>query len=70
MKYNEDIVYSNKHFSKVAGVSVLETNSLESHLLVLLKYELFISEEQYKECLEYLLSTVFGENISTSFDIR
>jgi hypothetical protein len=61
MKYNEDIVYSNNHFSKVAGVSILEVNFLESHLLELLSYELFISEEQYKECLDYLLNSIMEE---------
>ncbi len=62
MKYNEDIVYSNKHFSKVAGVTILEVNSLESHFISLLNYELFISENQYKECLDYLMISVFGES--------
>ena len=54
VKYNEDIIYDNSFYSKVAGVPAEELISLEKAFLKMIGFELFISDEIYKKYCDYL----------------
>lgn len=54
MKYNEDNCFSMNHYCKVVGVDKLELVKLEYCFLQLIEYDLFISDELYNQCNEYL----------------
>ena len=54
IKYNEDIIYDTKFYSKVAGVSVEELKILESAFLKIIDFQLFVSEELYNKYYNYL----------------
>lgn len=53
-KYNEDHIYDNLYYSKVAGVPVSELNSLESKFLEVINYELFVPDVIYKKYNKFL----------------
>mmetsp|Transcript_111749 Transcript_111749/g.222144 ORF Transcript_111749/g.222144 Transcript_111749/m.222144 type:complete len:226 (-) Transcript_111749:69-746(-) len=48
VKYNEDLVYSNKHYAKAGGVHLKEVNRLEWALLSALDFDLRVEPEQYR----------------------
>lgn len=54
IKYNEDKVYKNSSYARVAGISVKELNKLEREFLILIKYELFITKEKFEKYKNYL----------------
>lgn len=54
IKNNEDIIYENGYYSKVAGVTIKEFNKLESDFLILLEFKLFVSEEEFFKYKFYL----------------
>ena len=56
IKYNEDQIYDNVYFSKVAGVPVSELNYLERKFLEIINYDLFVSDELFKKYNNYLNS--------------
>ena len=56
IKYNEDQIYDNVYFSKVAGVPVSELNYLERKFLEIINYDLFVSDELFKKYNKYLNS--------------
>lgn len=56
LKYNEDDTNDNKFFSKVGGLDLGELNKLELNFCAKLKWELFISNEVFKEYYIHLLS--------------
>jgi hypothetical protein len=43
IKYNDDDYYKNDYYAKVGGVAIAELNKLESELLDMLDYELYVS---------------------------
>lgn len=53
-KYNEDIIYDNLYYSKIAGVEIKELLVLENTFLNYIDFELFISNVIYKQYSEYL----------------
>lgn len=53
-KYNEDIIYDNLYYSKIAGVEIKELLVLENTFLNYIDFELFISNDIYKQYSEYL----------------
>lgn len=53
-KYNEDIIYDNLYYSKIAGVEIKELLVLENAFLNYIDFELFISNDIYKQYSEYL----------------
>ena len=53
-KYNEDIIYDNLYYSKIAGVEIKELLDLENAFLNYIDFELFISNDIYKQYSEYL----------------
>jgi hypothetical protein len=56
IKFNEDKIYPNSFYAKIAGISVKELNKLESAFLKLIDFKLFISDEIYDVYSSYLYS--------------
>ena len=54
IKYNEDIIYSNLFYSKIAGISVNELNLLEKEFLNTIDFELYISDSLYQKYYDFL----------------
>ena len=54
IKYSEDNYYINKVYATIGGVSVEELNYLESEMLKLLRYRLYVSPQLYYGYLEQL----------------
>ena len=54
IKYNEDKIYNNSFYSKVAGISMKELNALENKFLIIIDFDLFISKEVYEKYYNYL----------------
>ena len=53
-KYNEDIIYDNLFYSKIAGVTIKELLILENYFLNIIDFDLFVSEDIYQKYSEYL----------------
>ena len=58
IKFNEDKIYPNSFYAKIAGISVKELIKLESTFLKLIDFKLFISDEIYNIYSTYLYSSV------------
>ena len=56
IKFNEDKVYPNSFYAKIAGISVKELNKLESAFLKFINFKLFVSDEIYNLYSSYLYS--------------
>ena len=54
-KYNEDAIYDNLFFSKIAGVTVKELALLEKAFLKIIDFDLFVSDEIYQKYYYYLI---------------
>jgi hypothetical protein len=54
IKYNEDKIYDNLFYSKVAGISLKELNALENKFLKIIDFKLFIPKEVYEKYYNYL----------------
>jgi len=55
-KYNEDKLYTNSHYAKIAGVSTKELINMENCFLFSIKFKLYIDVKTYQEyssCLNY-----------------
>ena len=47
IKYNEDIIFNNDYYSKVAGVKLNEINKMELEFISLLDFNLYIDPEEF-----------------------
>ena len=56
IKFNEENIYPNSFYSKIAGISIKELIKLESAFLKLIDFKLYISEEIYNIYSTYLYS--------------
>ncbi len=56
IKYSDDIYADNVVYSRIGGVTLEEINSLESEMLLLLRYELFVSPQLFQQYLAELES--------------
>jgi hypothetical protein len=54
IKYNEDDIFTNEYYSKVAGISLPEVNSMEHLFLKLINFELFIENDYYNKYIDNL----------------
>ena len=54
IKYNEDLIFENKYYSEVAGVSIKEFNSLEREFLTIINFDLYIPDEEFFKYKFYL----------------
>ncbi|CAG9327625.1 unnamed protein product [Blepharisma stoltei] len=57
-KYSEDKYYKNSYYAKVGGIQVSDFNNLEKKFLMLLDFDLYISNEQYEHFTDTIKSTV------------
>merc|ERR1712137_65722 len=48
VKFNDDFFYSNAYFGKIGGVALQEMNWLEVEFLGLIKFDLYVSEEEFE----------------------
>ena len=54
LKNNEDDYYSNKYYAKVGGITLTELNELEMNMLILLKFNTYVSDEIYDKYEEQM----------------
>lgn len=54
IKYNEDKIYDNSFYSRVAGISLKELNALENKFLKIIDFDLFVPKEIYEKYYNYL----------------
>ena len=54
IKYNEDVIYDNMDFSKIAGISLKEFNKIETEFLLILNFKLYIQEIEFQQYKKYL----------------
>ena len=54
IKYNEDIIYDNSFYSKIAGVTVSELKKLEYEFLKIIDFKLFVLDNLYQKYFQYL----------------
>jgi hypothetical protein len=55
IKYNEDKIYKNDYYSKIAGVTLSEINLMEYNFAILLKFNFYVNDftyNIYKKALE------------------
>ena len=57
IKYNEDTFYGNNHYAEIAGVKLNELNSIEYNFILLCNYQMFVSDETFKQYNDYLISS-------------
>lgn len=53
IKYNEDLIYKQSFYARVAGVTKKELGLLESHMLKILNYELYVDGGIYESYQTY-----------------
>ncbi len=53
IKYNEDTIFDNTHYSIVGGISPKDLSTLEFRFLKLIDYDLYVHKIDYEKCLEY-----------------
>ena len=54
IKYNEDIYFDNKYYSKIAGVLSKELKKMESEYLKLIKFELYVNKNVFDKYKNYI----------------
>eukprot|EP00826_Nyctotherus_ovalis_P015970 TRINITY_DN1458_c0_g1_i10.p1 TRINITY_DN1458_c0_g1~~TRINITY_DN1458_c0_g1_i10.p1 ORF type:complete len:195 (-),score=39.20 TRINITY_DN1458_c0_g1_i10:28-612(-) len=54
IKFNDDVYANNKSYALIGGVELDEINILESSMLTLLQYQLFVDQEVYSKSLKKL----------------
>jgi hypothetical protein len=57
-KYFDDFFYSNSYYSKVGGVRTKELNTLETCLLEMLHWRLYVSPEEYVQYMSSVTAAV------------
>jgi len=57
-KFFDDVYYSNGFYARVGGVKTREINELEAHFLALIKYQLFVSPQEYDQFRRNVLTAV------------
>lgn len=53
IKFNEDKIFNNSHYSLVGGISPKELSTLEFRFLKLIDYDLYVHKSDFEKCLEY-----------------
>jgi Cyclin len=61
-KFFEDKYYKNSYYSKVGGISNIELNTLELQFLLLIDFQLYVSDEEYEK-YQHTLMQFFGSPI-------
>ncbi|CAG9321178.1 unnamed protein product [Blepharisma stoltei] len=58
-KFSEDKFYKNSYYAKVGGISCTEMNSLEHQFLIMIEFDLYVSEKEFQLYLSTLINN-FG----------
>lgn len=48
-KYCDDVNYSNIYYAKIAGLQLAEFNQLEMQFLIMVNFEVYVSEHVYEQ---------------------
>ena len=54
IKFNEDLCYKFSFYAKVAGISVLELKKLEIDFIILIRFKLYIKNDDFERYKQYL----------------
>jgi hypothetical protein len=54
LKYNEDILFSTKYYSKIFGINIKELTLLETTFLEAINFNAFVSNDVYEQYSNYL----------------
>ena len=69
IKYNEDNFYDNKYYAEIAGVKLNELNLIEYNFILLYDFQMFISDEIFKQYYTYLISLPKNKNNNSFYII-
>ena len=69
IKYNEDNFYDNKYYAEIAGVKLNELNLIEYNFILLCDFQMFISDEIFKQYYTYLISLPKNKNNNSFYII-
>ena len=69
IKYNEDIYFDNKYYSKIAGVPSKELKKMESEYLKLIKFELYVNKNVFDKYKNYISKIANINKINKKFNI-
>ena len=58
IKYNEEIIFDNKFFARIGGISLSEMNFLETVYLNLINFKLYVSDEIFETYIENINETI------------
>ncbi len=58
IKYNEEVIFDNKFFARVGGISLSEMNFLETVYLNLINFKLYVSDEIFETYIENINETI------------
>ena len=61
-KFFDDKYYKNSYYARVGGISVQEINTLERNFLFIIDFNLYVSDKQYSDYHNMLLSHFGGDN--------
>ncbi len=56
IKYNEDVIFDNLYYSRVAGVSLKEINHIELYTLSFLNFNLYVDDKTFEFYTDNLAS--------------
>lgn len=62
-KFSEDTYYKNSYYAKVGGISNSELNTLELQFLILIDFNLFVSDVEFQRYQNTLIDH-FGQSLS------
>ena len=58
IKYNEEVIFDNKFFARIGGISLSEMNFLETVYLNLINFKLYVSDEIFETYIENINETI------------
>ena len=70
IKFNEDINYNAKYYSKVVGLPIYDLNNLEFYFYVKLNFTLFVDYEIYQNYYEYFIKDNNNESKQSESEIK
>lgn len=70
IKYNEDIIYENNFYTKIAGITAKELRRMEIQFLKLIKFELYADKNIFEKYKNYIYkNNAFYKMVKEKIDI-
>ena len=69
LKYNEDMFYDNKYYSKIAGVPLKELKKMEYEYIKLVNFDLYVNKAIFEKYKKYINSINSIKNKTLEDDI-